>query len=96
MKDNRLLRYVGVALGLLVLGKAMERASKPAHGTLLGRAVRPTVTHPAAPAQPVVGPRQPAGVGWDINLAAVLRRTGGDPYADGTRIWYECQQLTQR
>ena len=30
-------------------------------------------------------------------VKAVLRRTGGtDPYADGTRVWYECQQLTQR
>ena len=28
-------------------------------------------------------------------VKAVLRRTGGEPYG-GTRVWYECQQLTQR
>ncbi|MCX7348174.1 MAG: DnaJ domain-containing protein [Alphaproteobacteria bacterium] len=30
-------------------------------------------------------------------VKAVLRRTSGmDPYADNARVWYECQQLTQR
>ena len=30
-------------------------------------------------------------------VKAVLRRTGGmDGYGDGTRVWYECQQLSQR
>ena len=29
-------------------------------------------------------------------VKAVLRRTGGDPYGDGTRVWYECQRLSQR
>jgi len=30
-------------------------------------------------------------------VKAVLRRTSGmDPYADDVRVWYECQQLTQR
>ena len=29
-------------------------------------------------------------------VKAVLRRSATDPYSDGTRVWYECQQLTQR
>jgi hypothetical protein len=30
-------------------------------------------------------------------VKAVLRRTAGmDPYAENTRVWYECQQLSQR
>ena len=32
-----------------------------------------------------------------VGVKTVLRRTAAmDPYADGVRVWYECQQLSQR
>jgi hypothetical protein len=81
---KRLGRMLVMVFGLILLGKALERRGLPAQGRLLGVVPydfrTPTLARLRSaywdPDNPQLMTAKGFGVGWGLNVAAVLRKAG--------------------